>query len=134
MMKKSILRKALEFATKKHWGQTYGDHEFIMHPIEVARLLEGLGQSEEVIAAGYLHDTLEDTDTTYEELVKRFGYRVANRVFEVTKTGYNTFPNLFTLEGVLILMASRICNLSHMEDWEDRDKNLYIAKSRFWKQ
>ena len=53
---------------------------FILHPLEVAVLLHNRGFEDEVVAAGLLHDVVEDTDTTPEELRERFGDRVAELV------------------------------------------------------
>ena len=50
---------------------------FILHPLEVAVLLHNRGFDDEVVAAGLLHDAIEDTDATVEELRERFGDRIA---------------------------------------------------------
>ncbi len=80
--------KALEFATKKHAGQKRknGDN-YIIHPIRVSQ--EVFTEKQKVIAL--LHDTLEDTETTYEELKKEFGIEVAHSVLVLTKTENETY-------------------------------------------
>ncbi len=83
-----ILRAAC-FAAEKHRHQQRKGAEstpYINHPLEVARLLsdEGSVTDPEVIAAALLHDTIEDTETTAQELRDRFGARVADLVLEVT--------------------------------------------------
>jgi hypothetical protein len=81
-----IARAALRFAQRRHAGQyRETDHApFIDHPIEVGWLLCRNGQSEEVIAAGLLHDVLEKTATSGTELERRFGKRIVRLVESVS--------------------------------------------------
>ncbi len=69
------IQKAIIFATLKHEGQKRKgtDIPYIVHPMEVMQILTDLQCSENVIIAGILHDTLEDTNTTPEEIEKLFG-------------------------------------------------------------
>lgn len=83
------LLRALSFAALKHRDQRRKDPEaspYINHPIAVATVLavEGGVQDEGLLIAGVLHDTVEDTKTTFEELEEHFGSRVAGLVREVT--------------------------------------------------
>ncbi|WP_272477436.1 HD domain-containing protein [Baekduia alba] len=82
-----ITEAALEFAAGRHAGQLRDvDHApFILHPLEVAHLLQGRDYPDHVIAAGVLHDVLEDTDVTREELEERFGAEVADLVAAVSE-------------------------------------------------
>ncbi len=131
---KNILRKALVFATNKHNGRLYNGKPYISHPILTAQLLEITAPNDKnLIAAGYLHDLLEDTDTTYEELKELFNEDIANLVKEVTKTEYNTFPNLQTRRGVILKFADRLANLSNMDAWDEGKQKKYLEKSKFWK-
>ena len=79
-------KKAFEFAERKHKGQKrkYTGDEYIEHPKQVAEKLRESGASEEHIIAALLHDTVEDTETTIEEVRKEFGDKVANLVEELT--------------------------------------------------
>jgi (p)ppGpp synthase/HD superfamily hydrolase len=81
-----LTRDALAFAADRHAGQTRDGRgePFVTHPVEVACLLHEAGYSDEVIAAGVLHDVLEDTDVEREELTSRFGERVAGLVAAVS--------------------------------------------------
>jgi len=84
-----LLIDALAFAADKHRTQRRKDPEaspYINHPIALARVLsiEGKVRDAKVLAAAVLHDTLEDTRTTYEELHERFGPTIAGIVREVT--------------------------------------------------
>lgn len=83
----------LRFAKEKHEGQFRADGKtpYIEHPIKVAELLLKYKKSRNIdliIAAGLLHDTLEDTYTSYHELIDNFGEIVASMVMEVTTASY----------------------------------------------
>src|SRR5437764_14113691 len=85
----ALLLKALAFAAHKHRDQRRKDAEaspYINHPIALADVLvnEGGVTDFEVLCAALLHDTVEDTATTHEELVDAFGSRIARIVAEVT--------------------------------------------------
>jgi guanosine-3',5'-bis(diphosphate) 3'-pyrophosphohydrolase len=83
-----LVLRALEFAAEKHRGQVRKDADatpYIQHPIALATLLWQAGiQDAEVLAAAILHDTVEDTPTTHDELEKHFNRTVADLVAEVT--------------------------------------------------
>jgi (p)ppGpp synthase/HD superfamily hydrolase len=81
-----LIRKALDFAANCHEGQTRdaGDVPFVTHPLEVARLLHEAGYSDEVVAAGVLHDVLENTGAERDDLERRFGAEVARLVAAVS--------------------------------------------------
>jgi (p)ppGpp synthase/HD superfamily hydrolase len=81
-----MAQAAARFARARHAGQHRDiDHApFIAHPIEVASLLRGDGQPDEIIAAGVLHDVLEKTATTSAELQRRFGAQIAQVVESVS--------------------------------------------------
>lgn len=84
-----LVLDAASFAADKHRRQRRKDAEaspYINHPLALADILarEGAIEDAQVIAAALLHDTLEDTETSIEELEARFGKRVASMVAEVT--------------------------------------------------
>jgi (p)ppGpp synthase/HD superfamily hydrolase len=81
-----LTRDALAFADQRHAGQTrdIDDLPFVTHPVEVACLLHEGGYPDEVVAAGVLHDVVEDTDAELSDLEARFGSRVAELVQAVT--------------------------------------------------
>lgn len=84
----AMLRRAFEFARDAHAGQCRKSGEpFIIHPIEVGIILADLRMDAETITAALLHDTVEDTDVTLDELRKKFGEDVALMVDGVTKIG-----------------------------------------------
>ena len=81
-----LLERAFEFASEKHATQKRKTGEpYILHPIAVAGILAELGMDDVTIAAGFLHDVVEDCGVTYEEMQQRFGADVAHLVEGVTK-------------------------------------------------
>jgi (p)ppGpp synthase/HD superfamily hydrolase len=82
-----VTRRALAFAEEHHRGK-FRDVDrapFILHPLEVAQLLRGRDYPDEVVAAGVLHDVIEDAHVAFEELRATFGARVAALVFAVSE-------------------------------------------------
>jgi len=81
-----LTRDALAFAASHHEGQTrdLDGTPFVTHPVEVACLLHEAGYSDEVVAAGVLHDVLEATDAQVDDLKQRFGAEVAGLVAAVS--------------------------------------------------
>jgi GTP pyrophosphokinase len=80
------VRKAYAFAAAKHSGQTRRSGEpYIIHPVEVTEILAELEMDEQTLAAGLLHDVVEDCGVTVEELAREFGAEVAHLVDGVTK-------------------------------------------------
>jgi (p)ppGpp synthase/HD superfamily hydrolase len=81
------VRAAVEWAVQMHASQRRESDgaPFILHPMEVASLLNGRGFDDEVIAAGALHDIVEKTDATLEDVRERFGPRVAEIVGAVSE-------------------------------------------------
>jgi (p)ppGpp synthase/HD superfamily hydrolase len=77
----------LEFAAQQHRGQRReaDQAQFILHPLEVAQLLRGRDYPDAVVAAGVLHDVIEDTGVDSGELERRFGARVAALVTAVSE-------------------------------------------------
>ena len=83
----SIIQKAKDFATKAHQTQTEKDlykTPYIFHLQRVARLVQLSGGSEEEIAAAWLHDTVEDTNITIEDIKNEFGDQIAEIVNGLT--------------------------------------------------
>jgi (p)ppGpp synthase/HD superfamily hydrolase len=82
-----MLRAAYEWAAHLHASQLRDVDRapFILHPLEVAALLSSRGFDDDVVAAGLLHDVVEDTDTDLEEVRRRFGDRIAETVAAVTE-------------------------------------------------
>src|SRR5436190_896130 len=84
-----MLLEAISFAARKHQGQLRKDDRtpYFAHPVRVMMIVRdrwGITDPE-VLAAAVLHDTIEDTTTDYDDVVKRFGPRVAQLVALLTK-------------------------------------------------
>ncbi|MBA2869758.1 GTP pyrophosphokinase [Anoxybacillus calidus] len=83
-----FIQRAYEFAKEAHKDQYRKSGEpYIIHPIQVAGILVDLKMDPATIAAGFLHDVVEDTDVTKEDLLKEFGSEVSMLVDGVTKLG-----------------------------------------------
>ena len=112
----TTFNNALKFATEKHKGQFRKgtDRPYITHPTLVAKLLDDAGCSDSVVIAGLLHDTIEDTDTTYDEIKTTFSKEVADLVMEVTQTDKaKAFSSLDkkSEDGLRLKSADTISNL-----------------------
>ncbi|MBW4509272.1 MAG: bifunctional (p)ppGpp synthetase/guanosine-3',5'-bis(diphosphate) 3'-pyrophosphohydrolase [Scytonematopsis contorta HA4267-MV1] len=90
----ALICKAFEFAYQLHEGQFRKSGEaYICHPVAVAGILRDLGGSPAMIAAGFLHDVVEDTDVTIEEIEQHFGQEVRCLVEGVTKLSKLNFQS-----------------------------------------
>lgn len=123
-----LLKKALEFGSSKHAGQVrkVSNQPYINHPIEVSLIVMKYKRSarlEELLCASILHDTLEDTDTTFVELIEAFTPLVASLVLELTSDpeaiklmGKNEYlkKKMVGLSnfGLLLKLADRYANLT----------------------
>ena len=89
-----LICRAFQFAYDLHDGQTRKSGEpYIAHPVAVAGLLRDLGGDRAMIAAGFLHDVVEDTDVTLTEIEERFGEQVRQLVEGVTKLSKFNFSS-----------------------------------------
>ena len=136
-----LVEKAYVFAKQKHKGQKddEGKDYFETHIEKVSELTQTLTNNQELIAVALLHDTIEDTKTTYEEIKKEFGLRIADLVNELTHEGKPDeygyyFPRLKSPEAIMIKLLDRASNISRMSAWSKKRQEAYIKKTRFWKQ
>lgn len=89
-----IVKKAYNYAEKLHFGQKRQSREpYIIHPLNVAYILAEMHADVDTICAGLLHDTLEDTDISKEEIAQDFNKNVANLVDGVTKLSKINFSS-----------------------------------------
>jgi GTP diphosphokinase / guanosine-3',5'-bis(diphosphate) 3'-diphosphatase len=138
--------EAIAFAAEKHRNQRRKDADaspYINHPIALANLLanEGNVTDETVILGAVLHDTIEDTETTEQELHRLFGKDVTDVVIEVTDD--KTLPKAerkrlqiehaghISQRAQLVKLADKICNLRDIaatppEDWSLERKSAYF--------
>ena len=124
----NIKEKAKIFAINAHQGQirkNEPDKPMIIHPLSVGKLLEDYNYSDNIVAAGYLHDVVEDTKYTIEDIEKEFGQEVANLVMsasEKDKTLSWEERKKHTIEEVkklplknkLVICADKINNLEDL--------------------
>lgn len=142
-MDRDLIKKASDFATLKHKGQIriFGKIPYISHPSAVADLVTKYGGSAEMIAAAWLHDTLEDTDTTEEELREKFGDKVANLVVEISSPEISDKSqkgkyladkmNTMSSEALTIKLCDRLHNVSDLDKSSSRFQQLYPAETKF---
>ena len=113
-----LISRAKHLAAQLHAKQKYGTHPYIVHLSAVAKKVEQAGGTPEQIAAAWLHDSLEDTLVTQDELRSQFGEEVANMVWAVTGEGKNRREKLDSVIGKIantpgadiVKSADRLCN------------------------
>src|SRR5213080_3226897 len=127
-----IIKKAYEFSLKHHAGQTRASGEpYLVHPLEVALILADMKIDPAAIAAGLLHDSVEDTSVTVVDIRKEFGEQVAHIVEGVTKINAIDFATreeqqaenlrkmmlamVDDIRVVLIKLADRLHNMRTLE-------------------
>lgn len=134
-----IVLRAAAAAQQMHAGQKEDTgRPYIIHPEQVYNILLQITSDHVLLAAAWLHDVIEDTECTYDDLVKEFGEEIADLVNEVTHEGKKDslgfyFPRLKTERGVLLKFADRLSNLSRMENWDEKRRAHYLKRSKFWK-
>src|SRR6202453_2744614 len=128
----SLIRKAWEFCVSHHAGQMRASGEpYIIHPLEVAEVLAEMKLDATAVAAALLHDAVEDTPATNEEIGEKFGDQVAHIVDGVTKIDKIQFANredrqaenvgkmllamVSDVRVVLIKLADRLHNMRTLE-------------------
>lgn len=104
------IRKAYEMADNFHYGQRRNSGEpYIIHPLNVAYILAELHADGNTICAGLLHDTREDTEATWEEIVAEFNEEVATLVEGVTKiSGYASDRGLINTRKIIMGIATDV--------------------------
>lgn len=90
----NVLERAIIYATEKHQGVYRKGRKvpYILHPMEVAQIISTMTDDIEVMTAGILHDVVEDTDGTIDEINEKFGKRVASLVATETENKYHGLP------------------------------------------
>jgi guanosine-3',5'-bis(diphosphate) 3'-pyrophosphohydrolase len=127
-----LVLEAYQYAALRHRGQTRKNGEdYLVHPLAVAGILAGMRMDVETIATGLLHDTMEDTLATREEIEGRFGRAVADMVEGVTKLSKLTYKGKFEeqaenfrklvlafgrdLRVIIVKVADRLHNMRTLE-------------------
>lgn len=142
-----LICRAFEFAYELHQGQSRKSGEaYICHPVAVAGLLRDLGGSGAMIAAGFLHDVVEDTNVTSEEIEQRFGSEVRQLVEGVTKLSkFNfssktesqaeNFRRMFLamaqdIRVIVVKLADRLHNMRTLEHLHDEKRRRIAQETR----
>jgi guanosine-3',5'-bis(diphosphate) 3'-pyrophosphohydrolase len=146
----ALILRALQFAAGKHRNQRRKDADaspYINHPIALAHVLCSEADVEDpvTVCAALLHDTIEDTETTPEELREAFGKAIASVVMEVTddkrlpkgerKRLQIVHARTASRRARLVKLADKVCNLRDIaanppEKWNLRRKRLYFDWAR----
>jgi len=141
----ATLNKAYNFALEAHQNQKREEGvPYIIHPVAVAKILTELKLDSATITTGLLHDTIEDTKVTYENVKKEFGEEVANLVEGVTKISEletkassaskaENFRKLILatskdIRVLLVKLADRLHNMRTIQFVKDKDKKIRKAK------
>ena len=140
-----LVSKAYEFSYKKHEGQVRKSGEpYIIHPLNVAYILTTIDMDEQTICAALLHDIVEDTPTTHQDIINEFGEEIANLVEGVTKLTQfqqnitvkeqqvEDYRKMFLAMGkdirvILIKLADRLHNMRTLK-FLTRDRQIAISK------
>lgn len=153
----NLLEKAIIFATDAHQGQKrkVDKFSFILHPLEVGIIISSMTKDEDVIAAGILHDTVEDTKVTKEDILYEFGENIYSLVCSETeerdygvskseswfarkKQSIEELQNTTNVKVKMIWLADKLSNLKSIyngyqiygEDiwnfFHQTDKNLHL--------
>ena len=134
-----LIADAFNFAYRLHQGQYRKSGEpYIIHPIAVAGMLRDLGGSADMIAAGFLHDVVEDTDVTIEEIEEHFGAEVRRLVEGVTKLSKINFKNKTESQAenfrrmflamaqdirvIVVKLADRLHNMRTLDHMSERSR------------
>ncbi len=140
----NLIMKAYKYAEEHHKGQKrVSGEDYIIHPLAVAYILADLQLDEETICAALLHDVVEDTTATHEDIVRDFGEEVADMVAGVTKLSkiryitieeqqVENYRKMFLAMGkdirvVLIKLADRLHNMRTLSSLK-RDRQIANAK------
>tara|TARA_B100000029_G_scaffold497123_1_gene564329 strand:- start:1459 stop:3582 length:2124 start_codon:yes stop_codon:yes gene_type:complete len=141
---KELIIKALNFSDKAHANQLRKSGEpFILHPIEVAKILTTIKLDSDSIIAGLLHDTVEDTKFTINDIQNKFGYQIAELVEGLTKiSNYSLKANkqklgenyrklllaaTMDLRVILIKLADRLHNMRTLKFIDNENKKINTA-------
>jgi (p)ppGpp synthase/HD superfamily hydrolase len=141
----NVADKAKEFAIAKHATQKYGAHPYSYHLAQVSQVLSqfGCAGDEAIAAAGWLHDVLEDTPTTYEMLMSEFGNEVADIVFAVTSEPGENRADRFrktalkiqsNKKALIVKLADRIANTEASFQSNPKLYKMYLKEFPLFKE
>ena len=127
-----LISKALKFSTAAHAAvgqkRKYTGEDYIVHPIAVSEIVAAFGGSKEMVAAALLHDTLEDTNVTKEQIAEEFGWKIFKLVVELTDVTKPEDGNRATrkaIEAKRLGMASKEAQMIKLADLIDNTKTIF---------
>jgi len=142
LLEMTLSQHAASVAQDKHFYQhrKFSNEPYFKHPSRVADILRRFTKDEEIIAAGYLHDTCEDTKTSFKELEATFGPRVASLVKELTSVKKNQVKigkakyllkkmNSMSDSALFIKLADRLDNVSDFRFASEKFRKKYIDET-----
>ena len=135
-----LIRRALEFSTAAHAAvgqkRKYTGEDYIVHPIAVSEIVAAFGGSKEMVAAALLHDTVEDTNVTREQIAEEFGWKIFKLVVELTDVTKPEDGNRATrkaIEAKRLGMASKEAQMIKLADLIDNTKTIVKHDPKFAK-
>ena len=143
----NLVLKAQEFATCKHSEinhlRKYTGEPYIVHPAEVVEIVKSVPHTDEMLAAAWLHDTVEDTNTTIDEIEQEFGFKVMVYVRGLTdvskpEDGNRKFRKFLDRKHIsqqlpcvmTIKLADLISNTYSITEHDPKFAKVYIAEKR----
>lgn len=140
----NLIEQAKKLAIQHHADQKYDEHPYSYHLYYVSNILTKFNYADDelIMAAGWLHDVLENTDLTYETLVSEFGKEVSDIVWAVTtEPGQNraerlrnTSPKIHSHPKALIIkLADKIANTEYYLNNNPRHYKIYIKEFPLFK-
>lgn len=137
--------RAKDFATERHTGQTrkYTGEAYICHPAALVEIVRGITHTPEMIAAAWLHDTVEDTETTLEEIKEHFGDQVSvlvemltdvSRPFDGNRAARKALDREHTAkaspDAKTIKLADLIHNSTNIMEFDPAFAKIYLAEKK----
>jgi (p)ppGpp synthase/HD superfamily hydrolase len=139
-----LARRALDYARDRHRGQRRDSDAapFILHPLEVASLLHNTGHGDVVVAAGVLHDTVEDTDAELSDVAGRFGDEVGRLVaamtedpaiepYEARKAGLRRQIARFGPDATAVYAADKVAKVRELRAQVSHDPSVVNDEERY---
>lgn len=128
------LDRALLVAEKVHFNQSYDIYPYIYHIKSVVKVAYGLGYDMAILVSCALHDSLEDSELSYNDIKKAFGEEVAEIVYCVTdelgrnrgEKKQNTYPKIRdNWKATVVKICDRIANVSHSKKYNKERYKMY---------
>ncbi len=137
------MEEVIEFAKKKHAGQTrkFTNEPYIEHPLRVAEILKNYNVENDLLIVACLHDTIEDTDATYDEIKEQFGKKIADFVKELTKDQNEIDKigktehlikkiNLMSKNALTVKLADRLDNVNGLPKTDQEFIKKYATQTK----